>query len=60
MYKYPKPVKINTIEITLRIRPKILHVVSWVRQCDVCARCKPEHSAPVGLLQPLSTPSQAW
>lgn len=33
-------------------------IFGWVKQCDNCARCKPEHCVNPGLLQPLLIPSQ--
>lgn len=35
-------------------------VMEWVKSCDNCARCKSEHCASPGLLQPLPSPSQSW
>lgn len=35
-------------------------VQEYVRTCDICQRCKPEHNAPPGLLQPLPIPNHAW
>lgn len=35
-------------------------VHEFVRSCDVCQRCKSEHNAPPGLLQPLPIPNNAW
>ena len=31
---------------------------NYVRTCDICARNKPVHHAPYGLLSPLPTPIQ--
>lgn len=35
-------------------------VKKWVKECDVCQRCKPDLSAYHGLLQPLPIPDQMW
>jgi hypothetical protein len=35
-------------------------VREYVRGCEVCQRNKTEHLHPVGLLQPLSVPSEVW
>lgn len=35
-------------------------VKKWIKECDVCQRCKPDLSAYPGLLQPLPIPAQAW
>lgn len=41
--------------------PKMLKMVtSWVAKCDICIRCKTEHCASPGLLQPLPVPQGAW
>lgn len=32
----------------------------FIKNCDVCQRCKPEHNAYPGLLQPLLIPNNAW
>lgn len=33
-------------------------ILDWIKSCDIYARCKHEHCASLGLLQPLSVPSQ--
>lgn len=38
----------------------IQSVKDWVGNCDVCQRCKSEHVAYPGLLQPLPVPQSAW
>ncbi|KAL1915001.1 uncharacterized protein VTP21DRAFT_7706 [Calcarisporiella thermophila] len=35
-------------------------VKKYIRSCDTCQRTKANNRAPIGLLQPLSTPSQRW
>ena len=35
-------------------------VKQWVRECDVCQRCKPDLSAYPGLMQPLPIPVKVW
>lgn len=35
-------------------------VIQLVRSCEVCVRCKSEHVASPGLLQPLPIPAKAW
>lgn len=35
-------------------------VKEWVRNCDICQRCKSENVASPGLLQPLNIPDEAW
>lgn len=35
-------------------------VKTWIRECDVCQRCKPDLSAYPGLLQPLPIPNKIW
>lgn len=35
-------------------------VKKWIKECDVCQRCKPDLSAYPGLLQPLPIPTQVW
>ena len=35
-------------------------VKQWVRECDVCQRCKPDLCAYPGLLQPLPIPVRVW
>ncbi|WOH00637.1 hypothetical protein DCAR_0520008 [Daucus carota subsp. sativus] len=35
-------------------------VLKFVRECDTCQRCKPEHVAAPGMLQPLPIPNNAW
>lgn len=35
-------------------------VKQWVRECDVCQRCKPDLSAYPGLMQPLPIPVRVW
>lgn len=35
-------------------------VQNFVRACDMCQRCKPEHNFPPGVLQALHIPNQAW
>ncbi|WOG95792.1 hypothetical protein DCAR_0415120 [Daucus carota subsp. sativus] len=37
-----------------------LEVQEYIRACDVCQRCKAEHTSPPGLLQPLPIPNNAW
>lgn len=32
----------------------------YVRNCDVCQRCKLDLAAPPGLLQPLPVPNKVW
>lgn len=32
----------------------------WVRECQVCQKCKTENVASPGLLQPLSVPEKVW
>ncbi|KAL1919204.1 uncharacterized protein VTP21DRAFT_2586 [Calcarisporiella thermophila] len=38
----------------------IERVKKYIRSCDTCQRTKANNRAPIGLLQPLSTPSQRW
>lgn len=35
-------------------------ITAWVKECDTCLRCKVEHCASPGLLQPLPIPQAAW
>lgn len=35
-------------------------VKTWIRECDVCQRCKPDLSAYPALMQPLPIPTQIW
>lgn len=32
----------------------------WVKNCDVCVRCKHQQSVPAGLLQPFPISNQSW
>ncbi|KAL4562009.1 hypothetical protein LXL04_034197 [Taraxacum kok-saghyz] len=38
----------------------IKRVKAFVRECDICQRCKASTAAPSGLLQPLSIPEYIW
>lgn len=35
-------------------------IINYVRNCDVCQRCKPDLEASPGLLQPLPIPNRIW
>lgn len=35
-------------------------VIAFVKECDICQKCKKENVAYPGLLQPLQIPEQAW
>lgn len=35
-------------------------VKQWIRECDICQRCKPDLAAYPGLLQPLPIPNLIW